>query len=230
MNVTILIAEDDALLRSFLTELLAREEGFEVLGTVADGQECVEVLSCLKPQMLLLDLRLPGLSGLKVLERLGGMEDGPAVLVLSGEEDEETQVEVARSGAAGFLPKSQAVSLLPQAIRAVAGGELWFSRRVSNRIFLEHRKLVRRVRDHEKPLNQLSDREREVLVYVARGHTNNQIASDLLMSIHTVKLHIQNILRKLNLPNRTEAAVYAVREGLLDLSEAGEGSEHRRAR
>ncbi len=225
MAITILIAEDDALLRSFLSEVLDREPDFSIAASVADGNSCLEAIQQHQPQIVLLDLNLPGLSGMKVLERLGQQEtEGPCVLVLSGTEDEETQVEAARNGARGFLAKSQAVSLLAQAIRAVADGELWFSRRVSSYIFLEHQRLVRRVREQDRPLNQLSDREREVLACVARGMTNGQIAGDLYMSIHTVKLHIQNILRKLNLPNRTEAAVFAVREGLLDEEPSGNGA------
>jgi len=216
MSLSILIAEDDALLRSLLAEILSAQDGFEVVGSMESGREVVDAVARLRPTVLLLDLHLPGLSGLRVLEQLNDLPEGPLVLVLSGDEEEDTQLEVARNGARGFLPKSRAGSVLPQAIRAVAGGELWFTRQVSERIFREYHQLVRRVREQERPANQLSDREREVLVCVARGMTNGQIARDLFMSIHTVKLHIQNIFRKLNLPNRTEAAVFAVREGLLD--------------
>lgn len=215
MNISILIAEDDALLRNLLNTLLAQEDGLEVVGTVATGPECLEAVRKSRPQVLLLDLHLPGMSGLKVLEALEPGPDAPLVLVLSGSEDEETQLQAARGGARGFLPKSQAASVLANAIRSVAQGEVWFSRRVSERIFQEFHQLARRTREQDKPLNQLSEREREVLICVARGMTNSQIAGDLYMSVHTVKVHIQSILRKLNLPNRVEAAVYAVREGLV---------------
>jgi DNA-binding NarL/FixJ family response regulator len=174
--------------------------------------------------VVLLDLRLPGLSGQRVLTQLLEMENSPSVLVLSGDDDENTQVDIARCGARGFLPKRDAVNVLARAIRTVSKGEMWFSQKVSSRIFQEHHELVRRVRNQERPLNQLTEREKEVLARVARGLTNRQIAAELFMSIHTVKLHIQNILRKLGLPNRTEAAVYAVREGLMeDGSEPSEG-------
>lgn len=216
MNVSVVIAEDDALLRNLLTTLLAQEEGLEVVGSAASGAECLETVRQLRPRVLLLDLHLPGMSGLKVMEALEpGASDGPLTLVLSGSEDEETQLQAARCGARGFLPKSQAASVLAQAIRSVAEGQVWFTRRVSERIFQEYHQLARRTREQDKPLNQLSEREREVLVCVARGMTNSQIAADLYMSVHTVKVHIQNILRKLHLPNRVEAAVYAVREGLV---------------
>jgi DNA-binding NarL/FixJ family response regulator len=216
MSVRILVAENDALLQSLLVEILGREEGFEIVGSVGTIPEALQAVAELRPQVLVLDLDLMGASGVKVLESLGGVPGAPSVLALSGDENEETQLEAIRSGVCGFLPKSQGASALPQAIRALAHGQLWFSPQLSLRIFREYHQLVRRFREEERPTNQLSTREREVLQRVARGMTNNQIARDLFMSIHTVKLHVQNILRKLNLPNRTEAAVFAVREGLLD--------------
>ena len=216
MSISLLVAEDDPLLRKLLTDILAGQGGFDVIGTASTGREALDCVAQLKPQVLLLDLRLPELSGQKVLEILGGLEESPYVLVLSADEDEETQLEAARSGARGFVPKSLAAKSLPDAIRAVAGGELWFNRQVSSFIIREFHRLSRTMRENEKPMNQLSDREREVLACVARGKTNGQIAAELYMSVHTVKLHVQNIFRKLNLPNRTEAAVFAVREGLMD--------------
>jgi DNA-binding NarL/FixJ family response regulator len=219
--MTILVAEDDPLLRCFLVDLLAREAGFEVLGTVA-GAEVREAVGQLRPELLLLDLSQPALCGLQTLEQLAALLEAPAILVLSAEDDDETQLEVARSGARGFVSKEQAVTTLPTAIRAVARGELWYSPQVCSSIFHEYRQLVRQTREQQQPASQLTPRERDVLVRVARGLTNNQIAADLYMSVHTVKLHVQHIFRKLNLPNRTEAAVFAVREGLLDAA-AGTG-------
>lgn len=218
-SISILIAEDDPLLQSFLREVLAGEDDLQVIGAVSNGRECLETLTRLKPDVMLLDVHLPGMSGIKVLEAMGEAQSPVNVLVLSGDEDERTQVDAARAGAKGFLGKSQARTIIAQAIRAVAAGGTWYSRRVSDLLISDHQRLVRRVRDQERPLNQLSDREQEVLICVARGLTNGQIVEQLFMSIHTVKLHIQNILRKLDLPNRTEAAVYAVREGLLDAAE-----------
>jgi DNA-binding NarL/FixJ family response regulator len=215
--MTILIAEDDPLLRHFLADLLAREDGFEVAGSISLGPDLLDAVARLRPEVLLLDLGLPAPTGLESLEQLSSRADAPAVLVLSSDDQEQTQLEIARAGARGFLSKDQAVTALPPAIRAVAHGELWYSPRLCDLIFREYRVLMRREREERRPAGQLTDREREVLVRLARGLTNNQIAADLFMSVHTVKLHVQHIFRKLNLPNRTEAAVFAVREGLLDL-------------
>ena len=215
MAITIVIAEDDVLLRNLMVEVLGRHPDFEIVRAVGSGQEALDSVAELEPAVLLLDLNLPDLTGFQVLEGLVERGNGPRALVLSGDEAEDTQVKAASYGAVGFVPKSQAVSHLPSAIRATARGEAWFSRQLSARVFGAYSKLLHRVRQQERPLNQLSEREKEVLIQVARGLTNQQIAESLFMSISTVKTHIQNIFQKLDLPNRTEAAVFAVREGLV---------------
>lgn len=216
--MTILVAEDDPLLRCFLVDLLAREEGFQVVGGMAAGRETLDAVARLEPDLLLVDLNPLAPFALQVVEQLTGLAEPPAILVLCAADDEMTQLEVARSGARGFLSKAHAAAALPSAIRAVARGELWYSPEICRSIFHEYRQMVRQSREQQQPASQLTPREREVLIRVARGLTNNQIAADLYMSVHTVKLHVQHIFRKLNLPNRTEAAVFAVREGLLDAS------------
>lgn len=215
MAIKIYIAEDDPLLQSFLATILDAEPDFEVVGCTINGNDVPSAVARLRPHLLLMDIHLTGISGLRVLEHLGDNE-GLAVLILSSDEAEETQLESARNGARGFLPKAHAVAQLGPAIRAVTGGQLWFEPRIVAQIFREHQRLVRQARVVQQPAHLLRDGERKVLSCVARGMTNPQIAAELFMSVHTVKLHIQNILRKLNLPNRTEAAVYAVREGLMD--------------
>jgi DNA-binding NarL/FixJ family response regulator len=218
-TISVVIAEDDALLRHFLLRQLADQEGFRVLGDVGNGREAVEAVAELKPRVLLLDLDLPELSGLEVLERLSATENPPRVLILSGEEMEETQLEAARRGASGFLCKSQAGSSLLPAIRAVAAGEAWLSPGLVRRILDDYSPLARRVREEEAPASKLTNTEREVLVQIGRGKTNPQIGQDLCMSVSTVKVHIQGVFRKLGLQNRAEAAVFAEREGLLHPAE-----------
>jgi DNA-binding NarL/FixJ family response regulator len=215
MSITILIAEDDPLLRNLLADILDQHDDLSVLGAVGTGKDAIQAVTEHDPDVLLLDLVLPGMHGLSVLDFLKTAEEPPMVLVLSGDESEESQLEAARHGAHGFLGKSQGITALPTAIRAIAGGEVWFTRQLVGRIFKEYSALMDRVREFERPANQLSDRELSVLLRVARGLTNRQIADDMDMSVSTVKVHVRNILQKLHLPNRTEAAVYAVREGLL---------------
>jgi DNA-binding NarL/FixJ family response regulator len=223
-TLTLLIAEDDPLLREMLAQWLQAETDLDVVGTVRRGQDVLAAAVRFRPQLLLLDLRLPGSSGLEVLDALATQEEPPKVLVISGDESEQTQLEVAQRGARGFLPRSEAVSLLPEALRTVARGGLWFSRALTTRIFEEYQGLQRRAKAEQRSDPQLSEPEREVLTRIARGLTNGQIARDLQMSVHTVKRHVANLLRKLGLPGRTEAAVYAARKGLLD-SEAARRSK-----
>jgi DNA-binding NarL/FixJ family response regulator len=215
-RVSIVIAEDDALLRNFLIERLAGQEGFAVIGSACSGHEALDAVLKLRPQAMLLDLGLPEMSGLQVLERLATHESAPAVIVLTGDETEETQLDAARHGAKGFLCKSQASSALPEAIRAVAMGDVWLPRHVVGRLLSEYPALARRSREMDRPASQLTEKERAVLVRLARGMTNQQIAGDLFMSVSTAKSPIRSVFRRLNLPGRTEAAVFAAREGLLE--------------
>src|SRR5207248_2099527 len=133
MSITILLAEDDPLLRSFLGEVLSREHDLEIVGGAGDGFEAVEAAARLLPDVLLLDLNLPRLRGLKVLERLAEAGDPASVLILSGDEAWETQLEAARAGAKGFVAKTQAPRVLADAIRAVMRGEVWFTRQIMGR-------------------------------------------------------------------------------------------------
>jgi DNA-binding NarL/FixJ family response regulator len=222
MTISVVMAEDDPLLRTLLAERLTTESDLKLVSQVGTGREALEAAAGLGGGVLLLDLNLPGLSGWQVLEGLSGMDAPPRVLMLSGAEDEETQVEAARRGAHGFLSKSQAFPELPDAIRAVAAGRVWFGPRIVGQVFREYPALVSRARQQTGPLRRLTEKEREVLVEMARGLTNPQIAERLYMSVSTVKTHVSSIFRKLELPNRTEAAVLAVREGLLQPSDIAE--------
>lgn len=216
MKSSVLIAEDDPLLCSLLAEFVRSCDDLAVVGTVGDGREVVAAVERLRPDVLLLDLRLPGLHGFEVMDRLGQMEPDPLILVLSGEESEESQLLAAQRGAVGFLPKSEGITALPTAIRTITSGEMWFTRGLMTRIVREYVHLSRRLREYEGPGQLLSPREREVLVLLAQGMTNPQIADAVGSSVSTVKVHVRNILQKLDLPNRMEAAMYAVREGLVE--------------
>lgn len=213
-TIGILIAEPDSLLQQFLGEILSVEPGFRVVGGVLRGEHVAAEVERSRPNVLLLDLGLPDRDALRVIEELEGRSDPPKVLVLSGDEREETQLKTARAGAHGFIGKSVAKASLTKAIQTIASGEVWFSRRVVGLIFNEYPTLVRRAKAQEGPISLLSDREREVLLRVARGLTNKQIADELYMSISTVKSHIRSVFQKLDLSSRTEAAIFAVREGL----------------
>lgn len=203
------------MLRTLLSRILSDQDEFRV-ETAADGREALTAARERRPDVLLLDLSLPALSGAEVLDHLSEDAERPRVLVLSGDESQETQLAAARRGASGFLGKSSALPVLADAIRTVAEGKVWLAPEVVGRLVSDYAALARRTERLQSPVSQLSPRELAVLVRVARGLTNQQIASGLSMSISTVKTHLNSIFRKLDLPSRTEAAVFAVREGLLE--------------
>jgi two-component system, NarL family, response regulator LiaR len=212
-RIRVLVAEDDDLLRSLLREWMRREADVEVIDVAANGHEALEKALQLQPDVLLMDVRMPGMSGLEVLEQLP--PEGPRVLILSVEADDASVLAAFRAGARGFLPKRAAERFLLDALRAVANDETWLDRRLTTRLVSELSRLARRVSELERPDAILSAREREVLSAVGRGLTNDQIAKELFVSKNTIKIHVSSILHKLNLPNRTEAALFAVREGLV---------------
>jgi DNA-binding NarL/FixJ family response regulator len=213
--VQILLAVEDPLLRNLLAERLTQETDFQISGAVGDPESLLEVVMLGQPDVIILDLQWSNASGLALLERVLLQKPDAMFLTLVSEEAEDAQVMAAQNGARGVVTKTEGITVLPQAIRALGRGEVWFTRQVSRRIFQEYHRLARQLREQEQPLAGLSPKEREVLAHVAEGLTNRDIAEQLHMSVHTVKLHVQRILQKLELPNRTEAAVFAVREGLV---------------
>lgn len=214
-STSVLIVDHDPLLCALISRSLGEGNGVKVVGTAGTREELLRAMQAHGPDVVTLDLELSGVAATELLATLMSLPQPPAVLILSSNEDEDTQVEVGRIGAQGFLSKAIAIDSLPAAIQAVARGEVWFTRRVQGRILREHQHLYRRVQAESGPLAQLTAREKEVLIGASRGLTNTQIAKQLFVSSHTVKLHMKNVLRKLNMSSRTEAAVLAVKEGLL---------------
>jgi DNA-binding NarL/FixJ family response regulator len=214
-NTRILIAEDDPLLQSFLEEVIAREQDMEVVGSFRDGLETVAQTVSRQPDVLLLDIYIPGINGLEVLRELAERGATTRVLVLTVDCSEEMVLKAFRAGAKGFLPKLAAKRYLAEAIRVVAAGETWIDRRTTSRLIEELEYLSRKAAAFERPDAALSEREKEVLACIGRGLTNGQIARELFLSERTVKVHVSHILQKLDLPNRTGAALFARRIGLV---------------
>jgi DNA-binding NarL/FixJ family response regulator len=223
MKTTVYLAEDDPMLRDLFLEALALRGELELVGMTGSGREVAGAVARLRPDLLLLDVHLPDLSGLEVLDQLSLLEERPKVLVLSGDEDEAVQLRAAQGGAQGFVRKAEALQELWRAIEAVARGEPWFRPEIIARALSAYPAMLRAARGTRRPLDLLTEREREVLLEVARGLTNQQVAAQLHISLSTVKVHIGSIFEKLNLQSRTEAAVLAVREGLLDAAPTADG-------
>jgi two-component system, NarL family, response regulator LiaR len=210
--IRVLIADDHAVVRQGLRTFLELQEDIEVVGEAADGAAAVEAAVQLAPDVVLMDLVMPKLDGVAAIERLRERVPAARVLVLTSFLDDDKMLPAVRAGAAGYLLKDVAPADLIHAIRTVDGGESQLHPTVAARVL---RELSDGGRDDAGDrAAQLTAREREVLALIAQGRANKAIAFELGVAEKTVKTHVGNILGKLGLSDRTQAALYAVREGL----------------
>lgn len=209
--IRVLIVDDHAVVREGLRGFLALQDDVEVVGEAADGEEAVGAVAALQPDVALVDLVMPGVDGIEAIKRIGALDVPTRVLVLTSFTDEDKMLPAVRAGAVGYLLKDVAPADLVAAIRTVDAGETLLHPTVV-------RELVREVsRDDRAAVDApLTAREREVLALIARGRANKAIAFELGVAEKTVKTHVSNILAKLGVADRTQAALYAVREGLVD--------------
>jgi DNA-binding NarL/FixJ family response regulator len=211
MTIKVLIADDQALVRTGFRKILESEPELEVVGEAGDGGEAVEAALLLRPDVVLMDIRMPRLDGLEATRRLAGKT---RVLVLTTFDVNEYVYEALRAGASGFLLKDAPADQLVTAIRVVAAGEALLAPSVTRRLIEE---FARRPLANARPaaLEALSPRELEVLRLVARGLSNAEIATELYVGDSTVKTHVSRILQKLSLRDRVQAVVLAYESGLL---------------
>ncbi len=208
--IRIVVVDDHTLFRRGMIALLAREAGFAVVGEAADGFEGIRVVAAQRPDVVLLDLNMPGISGVETLKALQKEAPGAHVVMLTVSEDAEDLMSALRSGALGYLLKNIDSEFLVASIRRAAEGESVISPEMTG-------KLVREVRAGAPALpadSALSPREREILRHLAKGASNKEIARSLDVAESTVKIHVQHILRKLNLSSRVQAAVWAIEHGV----------------
>ncbi len=216
-KLRIFLIDDHNLFRSGVKALLARQPDFEVVGEAADGLEGLKRAKQLKPDVVLLDLNMPGISGREAVKMLVEELPHTQVLMLTVSEDAEDLMDTLKSGARGYLLKNIDADYLVESIRRAARGEAVMSPQMTS-------KLVRGLQagGAEVVLTQtaekdrVSPREREVLALLARGASNKEMARELQLAESTIKIHVQNILRKLNLSSRVQAAVYAVERGIVE--------------
>ena len=214
-TVKVLVVDDHEVVRQGLRFMLSQEPGVEVVGEAADGAEALAEIRRLRPDVVLLDLVMPGLDGLGVLHALRNEEHQPAVVVLTSYSDEHKAIEAVRAGALSYMAKTTPADRVTEAVRAAATGGSVLAPSVAAR-------LVQRWRDHERdgPLERLSARERDVLAELSRGRSNREIARSLSLGEQTVKSHVSSILTKLDLQDRTQAAIFGLQHGLVPLDEA----------
>lgn len=214
-KLRVLLVDDHNLFRSGVKALLARQADFEVVGEAADGLEGLKRAKQLKPDVVLLDLHMPGLTGREIVK--GMVEDLPhtQVLMLTVSEDAGDLIETLKAGARGYLLKNIDADYLVDAIRCAARGEAVMSPQLTGKLLAG---LQSPGREQTPPpdKDRLSPRERGILALLARGASNKEIAREINLAESTVKIHVQSILRKLRLSSRVQAAVYAVEKGLLE--------------
>ena len=214
VSIRILIVDDHAIVREGQRALIDTEPGMEVVGEAADGDEAVESARSLKPDVILLDLILPRKEGIEVIGEIKADNPQARILVLTSFSEDEKVYAAIKAGAIGYLLKDSSPQEILDAIYAVYRGEMSMHPTIANKVMRE----LQRSSSLPPTEEPLTAREVEVLKLVAEGLPNQEIAERLVISEPTVRTHVTNILSKLHLANRTQAALYALREGLADLN------------
>jgi DNA-binding NarL/FixJ family response regulator len=214
MSVRVVIADDQEIVRTGLAMLLEAQADIEVVGVAADGRQAVELALALRPDVCLFDIRMPGMDGIEATRRLAGpdVEHPMAVVVITTFDQDDYVYAALKAGARGFLLKDAGPDLLAQAIRAAAHGDALIAPAVTARL-LSTFAGSRLGRPRVQPREPLTDREEEVLLTVARGRTNAEVAEALHISLSTVKSHIASLMAKLGARNRVEIAIWAYEAG-----------------
>ena len=223
-KIRIVVADDHPIFRDGLCKLLALEEDFEVVAQASDGRQVLEVLQQLEPDILLLDLKMPGLDGLATLQRLQAARNKTRVIVLTASDDKNEFVQAMKLGTSGIVLKQTATELLIKSIRKVHAGEIWLDSHTTAAVIRQFvaaeeqqvapppPPLQATQRDRER--SPLSQREREIVALVAQGIKNKEMAEKMFISEQTVKNHLHNIFDKLGVSDRLELALYAIHNNL----------------
>ena len=221
--IRVLVVDDHALFRRGICEVLGEEEGIEVVGACEDGASAAAAAEQLVPDVVLMDVRMPGSGGIEATRRLAASLPSARVIVLTVSDEEEDLYEAIKAGAAGYLLKEVSIEEVADAVRAVVQGKTLISPSMATKLIVEFASLARRADAEQDPVPapRLTDRELEVLKLVARGLSNRDVGVELFLSESTVKNHVRNILEKLQLHSRMEAVLYAVKEKILDVRDTG---------
>jgi len=224
VKIRILIADDHAVLREGMRNLLEREKDFEVVGEAGDGEEAVRLGSELKPDLVIMDIVMPKLSGIEATKLIKQASPSTAVLVLTAYNDIRYIIGLLEAGACGYLLKSARSNEIVGAIRAVRSGESVLDPAVTHKLLQRVVGLVKEPGEVQTS-GQLTPREIEILRLAAKGMSNKDIADELFLSLRTVKAHLTNIFNKIGVGSRTEAIIKGLREGYITLDDypRGEG-------
>jgi len=212
-SIRVLIVDDHAIVREGQRALIDTEPGMAVVGEAKDGTEAVEMTHALQPDVILLDLHMPRKDGIEAIEEIKTQNPAARILVLTSFTEDEKVYAAIKAGAMGYLLKDSSPQEILMAIRQVYQGEMSMRPSIANKLMHE----LQRTSNMTPTEDPLTAREVEILKLVAQGLSNQEIAEKLVISERTVRTHVTNILSKLHLANRTQAALYALREGLADL-------------
>lgn len=213
VKIRVVLADDHAIVREGINQLLSQEPDIQVVGQAADGAQALALARQLKPDLVLMDMAMPGMNGLEATRLIKAEQPGTAVLVLTMQEGEEYFFSVLQAGASGYVLKGAGSAELLSAIRAVLQGGVYLNSMMTKKLFSDALKRPELI-DHTS--DPLTARERQVLKMIAEGKMNREIADELVISLNTVQTHRLHIMEKLNLHNRTELVKYAIRRGLIE--------------
>ena len=217
MSIRVAIADDQELVRAGLRALVEAGDGLEVVGEAANGEEAIELARTARPDVVLMDIRMPGTDGIEATRRIVAElgENGPRIVILTTFDTDEYVYEALRAGASGFLLKDAGPARLIDAIRVVAGGDALLDPLVTRRLIAHFTARADVRRAQPEALAALTEREREVLVLVAEGLSNDDIAERLVVSESTAKKHVSNVMLKLGARDRAQLVVFAYQSRLV---------------
>jgi two-component system response regulator NreC len=217
-SIRLLLVDDHEIVRAGLRSLLGSQPDLEVVGEAASGEEAVALAAKLQPDVVLMDVTMPGIGGAEATKRIKAVTSDVNVLALTIHEEEAYFYEMLKAGTCGYVPKRASPDVLLHAIRVAAEGEVFLHPTVAGTLVQDY---LQRVESGGEALvyNGLTPRQQEVLTLIAEGLSNREIAAQLDISVRTVERHRENIMARLNLHSRTDLVKYALRKGLIDLEE-----------
>jgi len=210
-KIKILLVDDHAIMRDGIKALLSIHDDIKIVGEASEGKEAIEMAQELMPDVVVMDIAMPGMDGLEATRRLTKRNPKIKVLVLTQHDNKEYIFSTIRAGAAGYVPKKALGSELVSAIRAVCRGDSFLYPSAARVLIEDYRQQA----EKDDPYDSLTGREREILKLIAEGHSSREIAGALFISLKTVQGHRTKIMEKLDLPNRTELIKYAIRKGIV---------------
>lgn len=219
-SIRVLIADDQALFRKGLMAVLESEDDIQIVAEAQDGEEAVRKAVEYAPDVVLMDVRMPRVSGIEASRNIKAAVPTTKILMLTVSDEEEDLYEAIKSGANGYLLKEISVTDVSQAVRSLVMGQSLISPYMASKLITEFSSLAKKAEERQQlPPPTLTSRELQVLKFVARGMSNREVADALFISENTVKNHVRNILEKLHLHSRMQAVMFAVRERIIDAVE-----------